>query len=152
MSSYAQLTDLYNVAPAAMFGAVPVPQQQACLDAWSDQSDRILGSRARVPWITPPPALVRLVAILGGWDIINFRGFDPTAGSDVNFRIRAIGGPGFEKTNALYELHALGRGEGQLVGGVEGAIAQPQPVYPAPIVASRPRQGWLPTSGRSGIF
>lgn len=156
MAQYAFLADLYNSAPQAMFGSLATAQQQTALDRRSAYADAKMRGRYALPLGQPyDPALVAAVCDLGAWDLVQLRGYNPQSGSDVNFRIRAIGVDG--KGGAQKLLDDVER-QCAHFAVVEAIV--PAPGYPSPLIVSQPLQGWSPNQcptgwppgGRSGVF
>lgn len=140
-TSYAGLTDLANVAQAAMFGASVTPTQQAAaLLAASAEFDTCGLARYAYPIQQPyDPALVRDVCIVATYDLICFRGYNPQSGADKNYRDRAL-----DVRKKWYEVKT----QSSHYNIVEAV--QPSPALPSPVIYSQPLVGYNPEHGQGG--
>jgi len=129
---YAVLSDLEMVVPAAAISGISTTIRQRLLDARNQFADDKMRARYRLPLGTPyPESLTLNVAILTVFDCMNVRGYNPVAGQDANFALRAEMAlkwfDDVERQRAHPNVIEAGGGDAQ---------------YPAPKVISRPRQGW----------
>jgi phage gp36-like protein len=87
--SYGTLADLTNVGlPATALTNVPSGTQQASLDAMSSRMDDYFGGRYSMPLLSWPFSLNYCCAVMAAYDLMVVRGYNPSAGADVNFRDR----------------------------------------------------------------
>lgn len=134
---YAQATgDLLNVMPLSMMGPVTVVQQQAACDAASAEFDTCGRARYQYPIQQPYDlALIRDVCLVAAYEIICLRGFNPSSGSDKNFKDRAE-----QARKKWYEVKTQSSHYSIVEIG-------PSPFYAAPLVVGQPLQGWIPGQG-----
>lgn len=136
MSTVAQLADLANVWPQANWGAkINNTVAQAQLDAEEDDALSRLRARYSIP--NPPPGpyspkLIQSICEKARFKLIIIRGYNSANASDKMYEKAA------EQADAW-----LDRVERQVIHPmiVESGVS---PVNPAPMVVSRPGQGWAP--------
>ena len=128
--AYATPDDLTRLGvAAAALSDVPVPDQEAALDAASRLADSYLARRYRLPLVSWGDDLKRAVALIAAYDLIAVRGFAPE-GADEHLRLR------YEDAIRWLEQVAKGEAEAQ----VEEAAGDGDPGAPA-IAGPLPR-GW----------
>lgn len=134
--AYAAQSDLaLSGVPSAAFGTLSTAQLDAALAYGAQLIDGHLGGRYKLPLAQPwPPEIVTWNAILGAWQAINVRGFNPASAGERALQARAEG--------VLALLAAVQRQAYHPQGIVEAS--SPSPAYPSPLVASEPMQGWIP--------
>jgi phage gp36-like protein len=137
MTAYAVLTDLYVYGmPLVAMGAVSTGAQQAILDGRNDFADDKLRARYKLPLQAPiPVSLKQNVCMLAAWDVLMVRGYNPAAGADVNIATRG------QMALAWFNDVERQRAHPNVVEA--GGPGDPQ--YAAPLVLSKPPQGWFPT-------
>lgn len=133
MTAYAVLANLYALGmPLVAMGSVSTATQQSILDARNDFADDKLRARYKLPLLTPYPAsLIQNICMLAAWDIILVRGYNPQAGADVNYATRG------EMALKWFDDVERQRAHPNVI---ESGSADPG--YAAPLIVSKPLQGW----------
>ena len=135
---YCTVADLasYGVSAVALAPIDPTVQQAAC-DSASEVVDSYFRDRYKLPLSAWGIDVRRATAILAVYDLLVVRGYNPSAGADVNVRLR------YEDT--LKWLLQVARQEIQ-------ANVTPQqhdsPGYDAPRILTNPTRGWDNSSGK----
>jgi phage gp36-like protein len=134
VTAYATLADLYAYGmPLVAMGSVSVPTQQKILDGRNDYADDKMRARYRLPLGTPyPESLKQNVCMLAAWDVLMVRGYNPGTGADTNIAARG------ELAMKWFDDVERQRAHPNVVEAVAS------PGYPAPLVISKPQQGWYP--------
>ena len=134
--AYATLADLYALGmPLVAMGSVTVATQQRCLDARNDYADDKMRARYLLPLQAPyPDSLIQNICMLAAWDILMVRGYNPSAGADVNIASRG------ELAMKWFDDVERQRAHPNVIE----AAGSGSPGYAAPLVLSKPRQGWYP--------
>ena len=128
--AYATPSDLARLGvAAAALSDVPVPDQEAALDAASRLADSYLARRYRLPLVSWGDDLKRAVALIAAYDLIAVRGFAPE-GADEHLRLR------YEDAIRWLEQVAKGEVEAQ-VEEAAGTEEKGAPVFVGP-----PPRGW----------
>lgn len=137
--AYATLTDLYALGmPLVAMGSVSVATQQKILDARNDYADTKMRARYKLPLLAPyPPDLVQNICLLAAWDIWLVRGGNPAAGTDGQYETRG--------QMALKWFDDVERQRAH--PAVIETTGADTPAYAAPLVISKPMQGWFPGTG-----
>jgi phage gp36-like protein len=137
--AYAVLADLYALGmPLVAMGSVSTATQQRCLTSRNDYADDKMRARYKLPLQTPyPDSLIQNICMLAAWDILMIRGYNPSAGADVN--IAARGQMAIDWFNDVERQRAH--------PNVIEANGGNEPGYAAPAVISKPLQGWYPGTG-----
>lgn len=130
--SYCTVADLasYGVSAVALAPIDPAVQQAAC-DAASAVVDSFLRDRFKLPLSRWGVDLTQKTAILAVYDLLVVRGYNPSAGADVNLRLR------YEDT-MTWLLH-VARQE------VQPDVTPQQhdsPGYDAPRILTNSQRGW----------
>ena len=134
MTAYAALGDLVTAMPATAFNTVLVTTQQACLDQANAYIDDKLRARYRLPLASWSPSLTRAAVDIAMFNIMCVRGFNPAAGADINIRGRYD-----------YAMRYLDDVERQRAHPIVVEASAPGTLeYDAPLVISKPRDGWIP--------
>ena len=133
MTAYAALSDLYVVMSLATMGSLSVARQQSILDARNDFADDFLRARYKLPAQAPFLAsLVQNICKLAAYDCARVRGYNPAAGADVILEK--------DKLDALAWFDGVARQ--RIHPNIIEATGGTDPGYAAPLVVSRPLQGW----------
>ncbi len=138
--AYAVLADLYVFGlPLVAMGSVSTATQQRVLDGRNDYADDKLRARYRLPLIEPyPESLKQNICMLAAWDLLMIRGYNPSAAADVNIATRG------EMAMKWFDDVERQRAHPNVVESTS-----PTPGYAAPMVISKPLQGWYPGTGES---
>ena len=72
--------------PVTALGTLTVAQQTAALDAASAELDAHLRARYTLPFVSYGIELTQKTVIIAKWQLLNVRGFNPNAGTDVAIR------------------------------------------------------------------
>lgn len=131
MSQYAEEADLASYgAQASAFASISSPDKVKELVAASALADGYLRSRYKLPAATWSDDLRMRVVHLATYQLLCVRGFNPTAGADVNHRLR--------HEDAIRWLEKVSAGAVHL----ELTPANPSPSYDNPRVYSKPPRGF----------
>lgn len=132
MTNYAELADLYayGISEVACGSVGPAVRQQQ-LDARNAWADGKLSGRFNLPLLAWGLDLRMNVAQLAAYDVMVIRGFNPSAGADVNIRLRY--------QDAVAWFDSVQR---QATHPVVTETARVSPAYDAPSVLTRPKRGW----------
>lgn len=133
VTAYAVLTDLYAYGlPLVAMGTVSTATQQKLLDARNDYADDKMRARYKLPLLAPiPESLKQNICQLAAWDVLVIRGYNPQSGADVNIRDRA------DMSLKWFDDVERQRCHPNVVeSGTES------PGYAAPLIISKPQQGW----------
>jgi len=136
--AYCDVSDLstYGVSAVALDPIDPTIQQGAC-DAASAIVDSYLRDRFKLPLSRWGVDLRQKTAVLAVYDLLVVRGYNPSAGADVNLRLR------YQDT--LEWLLRVARQE------VQPDVTPQQhesPGYDAPIILTNSNRGWGNSSGK----
>jgi phage gp36-like protein len=137
MAAYATIANLYVYGlPLVAMGSVTVATQQSILDGRNDYADDKLRARYKLPLLTPyPVSLIQNICMLAAWDILMARGYNPGAGADVNIAARG------EMALKWFDDVERQRAHPNVI-----EASSPVPGYAAPLLISKPVQGWYPGS------
>lgn len=98
MARYADQTWLGRIGvKAEALASITSEAKDAALDAASDLMDSYFRVAFTLPLITWQDDVRRACAIIAAYDLLVVRGYNPSAGADVNFRLRyedIMGAPG----------------------------------------------------------
>ncbi len=138
--AYATLADLYAFGlPLNAMGSVLVATQQRVLNARNDYADDKFRARYKLPLQAPYPDSLKMhVCMLAAWDILMIRGYNPSAAADVNIATRG------EMALKWFDDVERQRAHPNVIE----ASGSDEPGYAAPLVISKPLQGWYPGTGR----
>jgi len=92
MSSYATLSDLTSCGlPPGCLSGISDEDKQLALDDHSAEADGYIGDKFQLP-LTPPVdrTLIRMICFRAAWDLLCFRGFNPSDPSDAVVERRAL--------------------------------------------------------------
>jgi phage gp36-like protein len=149
---YASLSDMANFGfPPSAFGQLSTVQIQAQLDSASAYANSKMAARYGMPLLPPfDVSIVQAVVQIAAYQCLVLRGFDPQNPGDSAARDLWIAAREFFDAVERQHAHPLVNESAQ--------TNQAQPSYAAPMVSSRPLEGWLPdssgassTPGPSGI-
>lgn len=134
MTAYATLADLYAYGiPLVACGSVSTAAQQKILDGRNDYADDKLRARYKLPLQAPyPVSLVQNICMLAAWDVWMARGGSPTAGVDAQYQTRG------EMALKWFDDVERQRAHPNVVEDAGSS----DPGYPAPLLVSKPLQGW----------
>lgn len=92
MSSYATTTDLDNCGlPASALSSIDSAVKQVALDDHSAEADGYIGDKVTLPLTAPyDRTLVRMICFRAAWDLLCFRGYNPSDPSDAVVERRAL--------------------------------------------------------------
>lgn len=83
--AYASLSDLTTYGlPATSLGNLTVLQQQNALDNASETVDSYLRGRYALPLVSYGVEITEATCRIAAYNLMNIRGYNPAAGSDVN--------------------------------------------------------------------
>lgn len=129
--AYATLADLYAYgAPPSAFGSLTDAQRLTYVAAASREIDGYASRQGLVPLASYGTDVAQKCAAIAAYEALSRVGFNPTAGADVNYRLRA--------EDARAWLVRWGRGEvtpAVAYASAPGVLSQPH-------VTSRPLRGW----------
>lgn len=135
MAAYALLADLQMVMPTTAFSGIPTATTTAILNARNAFADDKMRARYRLPLAAPYPAsLTQNICFLAAYDVMCFRGYNPQSGADQNIRARYLDAMKWFDDVERQRCHPA----------VTEAAAPGTTEYDAPLVLSKPRQGWEP--------
>lgn len=135
MSRYGELADLYTYgAPSSAFGTLTDAEREAGIEAASAEADSALRARGPLPLTRWGNDLKLKVIVIAAYELMCRAGFNPNAGSDVNYRLRA--------EDARAWLKAVARGEMHPDVDFSPAKTETSTAYAQPRVRSNTNRGW----------
>lgn len=134
MSQYATVDDLHvHGAPAAAFGSLTTGDKNAALASASAELDAAIASQGATPLLAVSDDLVMRICHIATYELMCRVGFNPGAGADQNYFLRANGPNG-----ARDYFKRISRGE--VTPSVTFSAART--AYAQPRVRSKPARGW----------
>jgi hypothetical protein len=131
MSAYAIVSDLYvHGAPASAFGSLTDADKLASIVGASGDLDAVISSQGDVPLVAWGEDVRKKIVHLATYDLLCRVGFNPNAGADVNYRLRA--------DDARAWLRDIGKG----VVRPRVTFATARATKAQPTIRSKPQRGW----------
>lgn len=119
--------------PLTAMGSVSTTVQQRCLDGRNAYADDKMRARYKLPLQAPyPDSLKQHICMLAAWDVLMVRGYNPSAGADVNIATRG------EMALKWFDDVERQRAHPDVIE----AAGSTDPGYPSPLIVSKPLQGW----------
>ncbi len=134
MSQYASVSDLHvHGAPSAAFGSLTSGDKDDALQSASAELDAAIASQGTIPLVAISADLVSKICHIATYELMCRVGFNPGAGADQNYFLRANGPNG-----AREYFKRIARGEVHPAVTFTAARSS----YAQPRVRSTPRRGW----------
>jgi phage gp36-like protein len=131
VSQYATLAELYVYgAPSVAFGTITLDALTVALQSASTMADSFIRSRYALPLTAWGTDLKMSVCKIATYEVMSVRGYNPAAGSDVNYLNRHL--------EAMAWLKGVSRGEIHL--DVTPALSTAS--QGSGVVVSNSRRGW----------